>query len=100
MIKKVSIGGITLDIMETDCLGNEDEWGSYHSDGRRILLNKMLNLTNEDKARTIIHELHHAALDISGISHIIEQFNLEEGLVRNMDNIFLPAVIPIIKRYL
>jgi hypothetical protein len=67
-----------------------DEWGSYHHDERKILLNAKLLDDADNFALTLKHEIRHAALAISGVSFGLTN-EQEEQIVRCMDTIFDPA---------
>ena len=48
-------------------------------------------MTSEETFDTLMHEVTHAALAISGLSNILDDDNVEEAVVRVADYIVFPA---------
>jgi hypothetical protein len=68
----------------------EGLFGSYHADKKLITMFLGRNEEEETAWSTLYHEMLHASLDIGGLTHILG--NEEEAIVRNFDNIMLPAL--------
>jgi len=41
---------------------------------------------------TLMHEVHHAALGVSGLSNVLNDDNLEEALVRLVEHMVVPII--------
>ena len=67
-----------------------DDYGEMDFDKKIISIRK--GLSPEDQLDTLIHECHHAALGISGLSNILDCENTEEALVRIVDYMVIPIV--------
>ena len=67
-----------------------DDYGEMDFDKKIISIRKGLSI--EDQLDTLIHEVHHAALGISGLSNILDCENTEEALVRIVDYMVIPIV--------
>jgi len=85
---KILIGGIEFKIILKDI----EDFGIMDFDARVIYIRE--SLTREEQLDTLLHEVHHAALGISGLSNIINDDNTEEALVRLVEHM----VVPIIKK--
>jgi hypothetical protein len=82
------IGGIDHIISREPMVDNH---GEYDDTTRTIKVNSSDSGPFQDS--TVCHEIFHAALDISGLHYILEQYGeLEEAVVRCMENIALPAI--------
>ena len=57
-------------------------------------------LSPEEQLDTLIHEAHHAALGVGGLSNILDCDNTEEALVRIVDYMLMPLVKAEYKRYI
>ncbi len=68
------------------------DYGQLHFEKRTILIRK--NLKEEDILDTILHEVVHACFSLSGLGYLIDNENMEEALVRAVENL----VVPIFKR--
>ena len=75
-----------------------DDYGEMDFDKKIISIRKGLNI--EDQLDTLIHEVHHAALGISGLSNILDCENTEEALVRIVDYMVIPIVKEEYKKYI
>jgi len=75
-----------------------DDFGQMDFDKRVISIRK--GLSPEDQLDTLIHEAHHAALGISGLSNILDEDNTEEALVRIVDYMVIPIVKEEYKKYI
>lgn len=75
-----------------------DDYGEMDFDKKIISIRKGLSI--EDQLDTLIHEVHHAALGISGLSNILDCENTEEALVRIVDYMVIPIVKEEYKKYI
>jgi hypothetical protein len=48
-------------------------------------------LSDEETFDSLVHEANHASLSVSGLTHIIDDENIEEAIVRAMDNLLFPV---------
>lgn len=87
-VGSVVVGGKKIGIAHDP--KNSEDWGEYHHDAGMILLSDAV-ATREDFHKTVCHELLHATLGLSGLTHMLSN-EMEESLVRAMENIFLPAL--------
>ena len=74
-------------------------WGTWNCDDKVITLGR---LSLEDPSQlipTIRHELRHAAIDMSGVSHGMTA-RTQEQIVRCMENIADPALAGVVKKFL
>ena len=85
-IPSVSIGGVRIKIRIVD----QEDWGTFHGDAREITISKRAVVEGKFLP-TLMHEMLHAALFISGITWAIES-NMEEAVVRAIENLYFPAV--------
>jgi len=85
---QILVGGIEFKIILKDI----EDFGIMDFDARVIYIRE--SLTREEQLDTLLHEVHHAALGISGLSNIINDDNTEEALVRLVEHM----VVPIIKK--
>ena len=82
----ITVGGMKLKIEFREM----DDYGEMDFDKKIISIRK--GLSPEDQLDTLIHECHHAALGISGLSNILDCENTEEALVRIVDYMVIPIV--------
>jgi len=75
-----------------------DDFGQMDFDKRVIMIRK--GLSPEEQLDTLIHEAHHAALGVGGLSNILDCDNTEEALVRIVDYMVIPLVKAEYKRYI
>ena len=70
----------------------KDNFGYYNHDRREVQLNeKYRNSTSRDAWDTLLHEMLHASLNMGGVSYTLGD-KLEESVVRNIEQLFLPAM--------
>ena len=82
----ITVGGMKFKIEFKEM----DDYGEMDFDKKIISIRK--GLSPEDQLDTLIHECHHAALGISGLSNILDCENTEEALVRIVDYMVIPIV--------
>ena len=82
----ITVGGMKFKIEFREM----DDYGEMDFDKKIISIRK--GLSPEDQLDTLIHECHHAALGISGLSNILDCENTEEALVRIVDYMVIPIV--------
>ena len=81
----VSIGGQEVEILVEENLA---EYGNFCLDDMRITLR---SADADIMESTLRHEMMHAAFSIAGISHSKTFEDMEECVVRCLENIFFPA---------
>ena len=81
----IKVGDIEFKIV----LKKMKDYGDMDIDKRTIHIRQ--GLTKEESFDTLMHEVTHAALAISGISNILDDDNVEEAVVRVADYIVFPA---------
>lgn len=64
--------------------------GEFNGDKNLISIRK--GLTKKEEADTILHECGHAVLFYSGVSFAIDNYELEEAIVRAIEYNLLPLV--------
>lgn len=75
-----------------------DLWGQWDRDAKVITLGACVISKPSELIPTLVHEMRHAALDLSGVSHGMSD-ELQEQVVRCLDEIADPAVDQMKKRY-
>ena len=90
----ITVGGMQFKIVLKDM----EDFGEMDFDKKIINIRK--GLTQEDEVDTLIHEVHHVALGISGLSNIMDDENTEEALVRIVDYLVMPIVKQEYKRFI
>jgi predicted component of type VI protein secretion system len=90
----ITVGGMQFKIVLKDM----DDFGEMDFDKKIINIRK--GLTQEEELDTLIHEVHHVALGISGLSNIMDDENTEEALVRIVDYLVMPIVKQEYKRFI
>jgi hypothetical protein len=85
-VTSVTIGGMRITVRIAD----QEDWGTFHGDAREITISKRAVVEGKFLP-TLMHEMLHAALFISGITWAIES-NMEEAVVRAIENLYFPAV--------
>ena len=90
----ITVGGMQFKIVLKDM----DDFGEMDFDKKVINIRK--GLTQEEELDTLIHEVHHVALGISGLSNIMDDENTEEALVRIVDYLVMPIVKQEYKRFI
>jgi len=90
----ITVGGMKFKIEFKEM----DDYGEMDFDKKIISIRKGLSI--EDQLDTLIHEVHHAALGISGLSNILDCENTEEALVRIVDYMVIPIVKEEYKKYI
>ena len=87
--KKVTVAGVVLRVEWADM---EGKWGDYDNDKHLIRLSKSLKKEKPDMAvATLLHEMVHASLRLTGVSEVLGDDN-EEAVAVNIECIYLPAV--------
>ena len=79
-------------------LKDMEDFGEMDFDKKVIYIRK--GLTQEEELDTLIHEVHHVALGISGLSNIMDDEYTEEALVRIVDYLVMPIVKQEYKRFI
>ena len=90
----ITVGGMEFKIVLKDM----EDFGEMDFDKRIISIRK--GLTQEEELDTLIHEVHRAALGISGLSNIMDDENTEEALVRIVDYLVMPIVKQEYKKFI
>lgn len=90
----ILVGGMEFKII----LKEIEDFGGMDFDNRIIYIRK--SLTKEDQLDTLIHEVHHAALGISGLSNILDDDNTEEALVRLVEHMVMPIIKEEYKKFI
>ena len=80
------VGGIEFKIV----LKKIKDYGEMHIDKKTIYIRK--GLSPEESFDTMMHEVVHAALSISGLSDILNDDNMEEAIVRASRLYFIPRI--------
>jgi hypothetical protein len=83
--KKIIIGGIEFKIVFKEMR----DFGEMDFDKKIISIRK--GLSDEETFDTLMHEANHASLSVSGLTHILDDDNTEEAIVRAMDNLLFPV---------
>jgi len=83
--KSVLIGGIVFRIL----VKRMESWGEMHFEEREIHISEKALSTQKILLDTLMHEMLHASLSVSGISWC-DKYE-EEAIVRSIENIFFPA---------
>jgi len=87
----VQVGGVKVKVRWKPTL--DDSWGTYDHDLKTIFLSK--KLPEEERLPTLLHEMVHASLAISGLNEMLTA-KQEEAIVRNFDSMVLPAVLKVL----
>ncbi len=90
----ITVGGVRFKVVSKEM----DDFGQMDFDDRVISIKK--GMSPEEQLDTLIHEAHHAALGVGGLSNIIDCDNTEEALVRIVDYMVIPIVKEEYKRYI
>ena len=90
----ITVGGMQFKIVLKDM----EDFGEMDFDKKIINIRK--GLTQEEELDTLIHEVHHVALGISGLSNIMDDENTEEALVRIVDYLVMPIVKQEYKKFI
>ena len=90
----ITVGGMEFKIVLKDM----EDFGEMDFDKKVINIRK--GLTQEEELDTLIHEVHHVALGISGLSNIMDDENTEEALVRIVDYLVMPIVKQEYKKFI
>ena len=90
----ITVGGMEFKIVLKDM----EDFGEMDFDKKVIYIRK--GLPQEEELDTLIHEVHHVALGISGLSNIMDDENTEEALVRIVDYLVMPIVKQEYKRFI
>ena len=65
-----------------------DDFGQMDIDKKTIYIRK--GMSNEENFDTLMHECVHACLAVGGVSYIIEEDKIEEGVTRCLDHLMFP----------
>ena len=90
----ITVGGMQFKIVLKDM----EDFGEMDFDKKIINIRK--GLTQEEELDTLIHDVHHVALGISGLSNIMDDENTEEALVRIVDYLVMPIVKQEYKKFI
>jgi len=97
-IDKVTIAGHTFQInyIETD-----EAWGYLRFDDRIIEISTNCLVNPALLRDTLLHELFHAAIRICGFDFSVfkSEGDTEEGFVRGVENVYLPAVLELLSSF-
>lgn len=89
----IKVGDIEFKIV----LKKMADFGDMDIDKRTICIRK--GLSEEESFDTLMHEVVHATLAISGLSNILDDDNIEEAVVRVADYILFPTYQREYERY-
>lgn len=92
-MKSIKIMGQKIKIIRVKDMKN---FGEFDGDKGEIHIKK--GLQPEQELDTILHECVHAVLFYSGQSFVIDNEELEEGIVRAIEYNYLPIVKEVLKR--
>ena len=81
----IKVGDIEFKVI----LKKMKDFGDMDIDKRIIRLRE--GMTSEETFDTLMHEVTHAALAISGLTNILDDENLEEAIVRLTDYVLFPV---------
>jgi hypothetical protein len=70
--------------------GEEVPWGEYDRHECRISIDKKVTDV-EYRLRTLVHEMVHAGLDVSGLTEILDE-KIEEALCIAMEQVVVPNI--------
>jgi hypothetical protein len=83
--KKIIIGGIEFKIVFKEMT----DFGEMDFDKKIISIRK--GLSENETFDTLMHEANHASLAVSGLCYVLDDDNVEEAIVRAIDNLLLPV---------
>ena len=86
--RKVKIAGIDVQVQFADM---EGKWGDFDQDKCIIRLCKTLKEKPQMAKITLLHEMAHASLRLTGVNECMEG-DVEEAVVRNFEQILFPAI--------
>ena len=89
----IRVGGIEFKIV----LKKMKDYGDMDIDKKTIRIRT--GLSQEESFDTLMHEVVHATLAISGLSNILDDDNIEEAVVRVADYILFPTYQREYERY-
>ena len=92
-ISSVTVGGTRIAIKIVD----QEEWGNFHGDAKEITISTRAVIEGVFLP-TLLHELLHAAFFVSGITWALDS-NMEEAVVRCVENIYFPALASVNDKY-
>lgn len=93
-VTSVRVGGERFKVALGDLL---EEWGTLSPDERVIHVSKEVKTVARFR-RILEHEMIHASLVVAGMDEFLDP-KTEEAIVRCIDNIFLPALRRLDKRF-
>ena len=88
----IEVGGVTFKIVYKEL----DDFGQMDIDRKTIFIRK--GMSNEENFDTLMHECVHACLAVGGISYVIDEDKIEEGVTRCLDNLLFPIYKKEIKK--
>jgi hypothetical protein len=71
-------------------VADQEDWGTFCGDAKKITISTKA-LEEGLFLTTLMHEMIHAVFFVSGITWVLEQ-NMEEAVVRAIENMYFPAV--------
>lgn len=95
-LRKLTVAGAEVKLTKNPKL---EMWGTWDCDNKTITLGKLSLAEPSQIIPTIRHELRHAAIDLSGVSHGMTA-KTQEQIVRCMENIADPALAGVLKKFL
>lgn len=82
---KLMVGGIEFKIVFKEMT----DFGEMDFDKKTISIRK--GLSENETFDTLMHEANHASLAVSGLCYVLDDDNIEEAIVRAMDNLLFPV---------
>lgn len=90
---RVPIAGIPFSVKWVEHLSGGD-WAEFDCESREIILSER-HSSKVSALESLLHEMAHGALWSGGLSYVLDN-NLEEAVVRNIEQIYLPAVLKLL----
>jgi len=90
--KSIKIAGVNFKIVQKKRVDLDGDWGEADIDKREIYIAR--ETTDEEFNATLKHEILHCLLRMSGLFYSIlkEDYEAEEGMVRMVENLYLPII--------
>lgn len=90
--RKIDILGVSFTLVKNvKKMPDKDDHGETNIIDRRIYLNPIKNKTHDEMASTLLHEVIHAILGVSGQDKFINEEH-EEGLVTVLEHGLYPLI--------
>ena len=90
--RKIDILGVPFTLVrDSEKMPDKDDHGETVILDRKIYLNPVKNKTHDEMAATLLHEVLHAILGVSGQDKFINK-KIEEGLVTALENGLYPLI--------